>query len=223
MASYFDLCKNDAFSADCFYTIADYYPIYLTGGMWAWYFRSKALSVFLLSFGITYVQLENWVLRVIFNQDGLNGYEQQMPARATQLIVYFISMIILLAEIYDIHQGLYVIFILAFFESVVIYARYYLEINTTNQLLIGGLFGLVDAIIHSAFIYYFVFKHINAVKKQWWFIWWGLKIDYLEVIDSFDGVDYETERKLTAMARAGGFVSHEEAWEFMDKHRPKTK
>lgn len=202
MASFFDMCPNSFVSVECFFNMVHFFPVYLTVVIWTGSFITGSIYLFFLGFGVTLDQLINAAFRYLINQDGLHGIHYQMPARAPQLAVYFVSMIILLVLTFRLRFSTYRITFIAFFEILAVYAPIYLEINTTKQGLAGVMCGLVDAIIQFAVFYYFIYLNLPKIKEACLYKWCGLSDTFLHAIDDHD---YIYRAKVQDLVLYGGF------------------
>lgn len=176
--------------------------------LWTISFLTGSVYFFFFGVGLTLEQLWNALLRYAIDQDGLNGAEHQMPARSSELAVYFATMIILFVLTYQIKSTTYRTILLGFAQVFVIYARIYLEINTNIQMLVGALVGFVDAIIQSAIIYYVIAKHIDKIKGSKIYSWFGLTDKWIHVLDNYDK-SYYKQRKLQDIILFSGMSKDE--------------
>lgn len=221
MATFVDLCADspNGFDVECFFTILDFYPLYLTFIIWTASFVTGSVWVFSLSFGITIDQLINLGLRKAIHQDGLQHIADQMPARSSQLAVYFICMLIYFSLIYNVRPSTYNISYVAFAEVLVVYARLYLEFNTTSQIVVGGVVGIIDASVQSLLIYIFIYRNIEYLESTRIYNWLKLTSHYMHALDDYDG-NYQVNTKLNEMMIVAGFTNREQLRAFVMANIP---
>ena len=220
MATFFDLCPNtNFFEPECFFTIMDYYPLYLTFVTWTLSFVTGSIWAYLMGFGITLDQLINLGLRYAINQNGLHGIEHQMPARASQLAAFYITTLIYLILIYRVRVSTYNITLLALVQLLVVYARIYLEINTNSQIIVGAAVGIADSSVQNFLFYWLVYSNLESIKQSKIYQWMGFTTKYMHVFDDYDG-DYEVNTKINRLIFASGFYDRYELKDFVNKAVP---
>lgn len=162
----------------------DFYPIFLTVGIYAISLYQYELYLALVSFGLTF----NWGLSVflqrgVFKQPGAFadcGSPFQMPSFSTQLVVMFNTMMACYMVIWGKRLAGKLVLLMQLFTACVLIARIFIGINTRAQLLAGALVGFLIGAMYHLFILRIVYPYFGTVLKWEW-------IKFLGMVDTMCG------------------------------------
>lgn len=162
----------------------DFYPIFLTVGLYAVALYQYELYLALVSFGLTF----NWGLsvflqRAIFMQPGHSpdcGSPFQMPSFSSQLIVMFTTMMSCYMVVWGKRYPGKLVLIMQLFNACVLISRIFIGINTRAQLLAGALVGFVVGYIYHLFIMRILYPYFGRILTMEW-------IKFLGVVDTMCG------------------------------------
>ena len=164
--------------------LADFYTIILTLSMWIWSaIKSKQLLLLLLSIALVVDWIVNVILQAIIRQPGPFssggcGGIYEMPSFATQHITMFCTVFATYICYWRLSMTSWYAFLFVFLQTLVIFARAYIGINTSNQLIIGSAVGILDAIIFMLIYSYWIEPSIPAIMQ------WKLS-QFLELRDDY--------------------------------------
>lgn len=163
----------------------DFYPIFLTVGIYAISLYQYELYLALVSFGLTF----NWgfsvfLQRAVFRQAGRFpdcGSPFQMPSFSTQLVVMFNTMMACYMVIWGKRYPGKLVLLMQLFTACVLIARIFIGINTREQLLAGALVGFIMGYMYHLFILRIVYPYFGNMLRWRW-------IRFLGMVDTMCGV-----------------------------------
>ncbi len=149
---------------ESFLVLVDFFPIFLTIALFSISFYHYEVYMWLLSFGITFDWLVNYVLRLSLRYrsrfDGC-GTEFENPSFSSQHIVCLTTMILTFFLIWS-HNTIRIHRVAMFgvLMYLVLVARVYIGVNTPIELLNGGIVGLATAIFNQFIIFYYAAPYL---------------------------------------------------------------
>lgn len=168
----------------------DFYPIFLTVGIYAISLYQYELYLALVSFGLTF----NWGLsvflqRAVFMQPGAFpgcGSPFQMPSFSSQLIVMFTTMMSCYMVCWGKRYPGKLVLIMQLFTGIVLISRIFIGINTRPQLLAGALIGFILGYIYHLFIMRILHPYFGDLLRWRW-------IQMLGIVDTMCGSEQELQ------------------------------
>lgn len=156
----------------------DFYPIFLTFGIYVLSLYKYELYFALVSLSLTIGWIINFIIQRSLGETARFpdcGSPYQMPSFASQQIVTFETMMTLFMIVWGNRFKLKLIILLRTFTFGVLVSRIFLGINTTDQLLIGALMGFLLAILYHTIIYYIIFPYFGKILNWSLIRWLGLE------------------------------------------------
>ena len=184
----------------------DYYPIFLTIGMYA-----ISLYKYELYFAMVSVLLTiNWLISYIIQRAIVGesyrfidcGSPYQMPSFGSQHIIVFETLMILYMLTWGSKFYFKLIILLRLFTSGVLVSRIFLGINTVEQLLMGAVIGFFEGIIYHLLIYYVLFPYFSHILEWTLIQWLGLEDNLCrdDSIDTPKNYDHEMHNAVRIIA-----------------------
>jgi hypothetical protein len=155
----------------------DFYPFFLTIGIYAISLYRYELYLALVSLFLTIDWLINWLLQdVVFKQAGRwadCGYKHQMPSFAAESIMVFQTLMVLYLMTWGRRNMYQMTTLLMSFSTVVLVARIYIGINTRAQLLAGALVGIVSGALYHVLLRYLIYPYFENILSFALIKWLG--------------------------------------------------
>ena len=160
-----------------FLVLGDFYPIILSFGTFIWNFVKKR-EAFAFAFSTVLVLdwLLNLALQAIWNQSGPFyqcgcGHHWEMPSFASQHITVFVLIVFVFAGVWGGGLSLGAIAMLSSLQFLVLFARIYIGISTSEQLLMGLLVAMAEGIVvivlmRFLVLPYFLRLYMSALAKR---------------------------------------------------------
>lgn len=156
----------------------DFYPIFLTVGMYAISLYQYELYFALVSLGLT----ANWGINVflqhvVFKQLGAFagcGSTYQMPSFSSQHIVMFNALMACYMMGWGKRFAGKLILLMQLFTAAVLVSRIFIGINTRAQLLVGGLLGFGLGVGYHCILYYLIYPRFGKILEWQWAQWVGI-------------------------------------------------
>lgn len=144
----------------------NFYPIYLTVGMYAISLYHVELYLALISFALTLDWLLNWGLRSWIQQPPPTagcGSTYEMPSFASEDIMCFTIMLVTFTLVWRLYVSPWKLCILSIVLALIIYARLDIGFNTPAQLIAGAFIGSVEGVVYQLLIYHYIYPHFNRI------------------------------------------------------------
>lgn len=173
--------------------LADFYSIILTLSMWIWSaIKSKQILLLLLSIALVLDWLFNLALQAIFRQAGPFsalgcGGTYEMPSFSTQHITMFCTVFTSYVCYWRLSMTSWYAFLFVFLQTLVVFARAYIGINSSIQLLAGSFVGIFDAVMFMLIFAYVIEPRIPLILT------WRLA----QFLDLRDDYNHELKTKYT--------------------------
>lgn len=183
-----------------FLVICQFFPLYLTIGMWAMTFIYKYQEIYFrfFSIGLTLNWLLNLALQYMFRQrphiQGCGG-GYSMPSWHSQHVFFFYTIVITYLIIQKRHMGAFNLLLLNAVPALVCASRLTLGFNTFSELMVGNIVGVAFAAISQLVVFKWLRPKVPKLLEYRLVQWLGYR-DHLLNMASNDS-DGEEERYLS--------------------------
>lgn len=162
---------NDAgFWIRCWFSVFDFFPFIITMGKLLIGALHGSVSLYIAGIGMCVDLIVNDVLQELFKQEGprpcLVADSYQMPALASQYVVFFVTGFLLFCVVYRQRFGIYMITLVSTMGVMAMYRRVFDRVNTIDQLFVGAFVGFIDAVWMHAFLYYVLQRYIPSIVNS---------------------------------------------------------